>query len=445
MPFSGNTLVYKTEWIKAYQETHYKQPVFPVFADQKFQDVLIQGASVAWSYDADSDVYPLGADGSYTVANRTVTDETLTVNQIPASTFRIPASQKIQDHRPTQQKWATKAMNKIFWWLDAKMLGAMQAGAASSLDASDPAIGNSAAGTPITVSTSNAPSIFAAARRKLRNQNVIYDENKKYTGYVKLDTMAKYPACAIPAELEEAVLLAVGFKPGDLGDQVLRSGYMNMLFGFNTFVSTALPFTFKLSQTATPTDQDTVVIGGNTWKFVTGNATNPGDVKAVTDAATSMGNLRAAINAPYATGSSSTYIGFVRATVSASSIAAALQLDLASSSTVSGTAPAVITVTQLGFGTVTSTATGSGMVVSNQAVHALFGTSQSIAVIMQRYPELEVSAGQIIGNGTTGGVVAQDFVTWALAGWKVFKTHTFQLVDVLISASGFTAPQDTLY
>ncbi len=392
----------------------------------------------------------LGTDGSYTVANRTVTDESLTVDQVPASTFRIPASQKIQDHRPTQQKWATKAMNRIFWWLDANMLYAMKIGAASTLDASDASFGGSASGTPIAVTASNAPSIFTACRRKLRNQNVIYDENKKYTGYVKLDTQAKYPACAIPAELEEAVLLAVGFKPGDLGDQVLRSGYMNMLFGFNTFVSTSLPFTVKLSQTATPTNGDTVTIGGNVWKFVTGSATDAGDVKAATDASTSMGNLKLAINNPWFItttneGSASTYIPFVRATVAASSLAQTFILDMCVAGAVSGTAPAALTLTIKGHGTVAITATGSGMVLSQQAVHALFGTSQSIAVVMQRYPELAVSAGQIIGNGTTGGILAQDFATWALVGWKVFKTHTFQLVDVAIDTTNYTAPQAVLY
>lgn len=418
--------------------------MFPVFAEQKFADVLTNGQTVAWSYDGEADVQTLGSDGSYTVANKTVTDETLVVNQVPASTFRIPATQKIQDHRPTQQKWATKAMNKIFWWLDAKILGAMQAAAASTLDASDAMFGGSSSGTPITVSVSNASQIFTACRRLLRNQNVIYDENKKYTGYVKLDTQAKYPAAAIPAELEEAVLLAVGFKPGDLGDQVLRQGYMNMLFGFNTFVSTSLPFTATFSQTGTPTDGDTVTIGGNVFKFVTGTPTDPGDVKAETDAATSMGYLRSALNAPY-TAISGKYVPFVRATVFAATPAYAMVLDMLSSSTVSGTAPAALTATVLGFGTVAVSATGSGMVISNQAVHAIFGTSQSIALVLQRYPELAVSAGQIIGNGSTGGILAQDFATWSLAGWKVFKTHTFQLIDVAISTTNYSAPQKLTY
>lgn len=441
MAFTGNTVPFKTEWIKAYQETHYKQPVFPVFAEQKFADALVQGASVKWTYDSDADVQSLGSDGSYTVANKTVTDETLTVDQVPASTFRIPATQKIQDHRPTQQKWATKAMNRIFWWLDAKMLGAMQTGAASSLDASDPSIGNSASGTPITVTSSNAAAIFTAARRKLRNQNVIYDENKKYTGKFKLDTVAKYPACAIPAELEEQLLLAVGFKPGDTGDDVLRSGYLNMLFGFNTFVSTALPFTATLSQTATPSNSDTVVIGGVTFTFVTSIGSTPGNVLAEVDAATSMTNLKNLLNAPYA-GVATKSIPFTRSSLTQSQ---AYILDMISASAVTGTAPAALTVTVLGHGAITVTATGSGMAISNKAVHAIFGTSQSIAVIMQRMPELAVSAGDIIGNGTSGGILAQDFATWALVGWKVFKTHTYQLVDVLISTTGFSNPQADLY
>lgn len=409
--------------------------VFPVFAEQKFADVLVQGASVKWTYDGEADVQQLGSDGSYTVANKTVTDETLTVNQVPASTFRIPASQKIQDHRPTQQKWATKAMNRIFWWLDAKILGDLQSNAASTIDAGD--FGGTA-GTPLTLSSSNASAVFTAARRKLRNQNVIYDENKKYTGYVKLDTIAKYPACAIPAELEEQILLSVGFKPGDLGDKVLKAGYLDMLFGFNTFVSTSLPFTVKLAQTATPTNSDTIVIGATTLTFVTGTPTNAGEIKAETDAATSMTNLKNFLNAPYASISGKS-VGLTRSSLTQ---ADAFIFDMIASSAVTGTAPAAITMTILGHGLVTVTSTGAGMVLSNQAVHAIFGTSQSVALIMQRTPELAVSAGQIIGNGTTGGILAQDFATWALVGWKVFLTHTKQLVDVVISTTGATAPSN---
>lgn len=439
MTFSGNTIPYKTEWIKAYQETHYKQPVFPIFADQRFADVLEAGSTVAWTYDSDSDVFSLGTDGGYSVDGKTVTDETLIVNQLPSSSFRIPGPQRIQDHRPTQAKWAMKAMNRIFWKIDAQILGIMQSGAGSIIDASQ---FGGAAGVPITANVSNTPAIFTASRRTLKNQNVIYDENKKWTGYTKIDSVAKYPAAAIPAELEEQLLLAIGFKPGDVGDGVLVKGFINMLFGFNVFTSTALPFTATLAQTATPTDQDTVVVGGAsgvTFKFVTGTPTNAGDVKAVTDAATSMGNLKAILNTPYATGSSTTYKEFTRASLT---LPQRFILDLASAGNVTGTAPAQFQITVLGQGTVALSATGAGMVVSNQAVHAIFGTSQSVAMILQKYPELVVS-GDIIGNGNSGGYIAKDFVTWTLAGWKVFKTMIPQIIDVPIACSTFVSPSNT--
>jgi len=106
---------------------------------------------------------------------------------------------------------------------------------------------------------------------------LMYNANKKYTGNVKLDNFGDMmPVAAIPAELEEQLLLAIGFKPGDLGDQVLKDGYLNMLFGFNTFTSNNLPSTATYTQTNTPTNGDTVVIGGVTFKFVTASPANAG-------------------------------------------------------------------------------------------------------------------------------------------------------------------------
>lgn len=430
MTFSGNTVPYKTEWIKAYQETHYKQPVFPIFADQRFADVLTQGSTVAWSYDSDSDVFSLGTDGGYSVDGKTVTDETLVVNQLPTSAFRIPGPQRIQDHRPTQAKWATKAMNRIFWKIDAQILGAMQVAAGSIIDASQ---FGGASGTPITATVANTPAIFTAARRTLKNQNVIYDENKKWTGYTKIDSVAKYPACAIPAELEEQLLLAIGFKPGDVGDGVLVKGFINMLFGFNTFTSTALPFTGTFTLTGTPSDGDTVTIGSAVWRFKT-SIVAAGDV-LINGTNTSATNLFNAINSPYAN-VSTTSLGFTRASMT---LPQRFALDL---TTATNSVAGQVVVTVLGQGTVAVSTTSANGAWSNLAVHAIFGTSQSIAMILQKFPELVVS-GDIIGNGNSGGYIAKDFVTWTLAGWKVFKTMIPQLIDVPIACSTFVAPNNT--
>ncbi len=435
MTFTGNTVPFKTEWIKAYQETHYKQPVFPVFADQRFASQLVEGGSIKWSYDSDADVQQLGADGSYQSSNKVITDEILNVDQKPYSTFRIPTTQKIQDHRPTQQKWAVKAMNRIFWSIDAKVLGAMQAAATSSVTAGD--FGGTS-GAPITLSTALAAPIFTAARRVLRNNSVIYSANKKYSNIVKLDTVDKYPACAIPAELEEALLLAIGFKPGDLGDTVIREGYLNFLFGFNTFVSTALPFTINyVVAAANATNGDTFTIGGNTFQVVTSN-TVAGDIKIGVNAAATAANIAAALSAPYT--ASSTYTPLVRSTSTPTAQAAAFVTDMMSAAQVGATA--TVTITVLGHGTLpySQTVAANGLDSTTAAVHAIFAVSQSIALVIQRYPVLEVSAGGIIGNGATGGFLAQDFVTYTLAGWKVFKTHIPQIVDVPILASTYKQP-----
>jgi len=434
MAFSGNTVPYKTEWIKAYQETHYKQPVFPIFADQKFADVLAAGATIKWSYDADIDAPELGTDGAYSVENRTVTDETLTVDQLPSATFRIPGPQRIQDHRPTQAKWSAKAMNRIFWKMDARMLSTMKTNAASTVDAGD--LGGSS-GTAITVTSGNAAAIFAAARRKLRNQNVIYDENKKWSGYTKLDAMAKYPAAAIPAELEEQVLLAIGFKPGDLGDQVLTRGYMNMLFGFNTFVSTTLPMTFLFTiASGNLSNGDTLVIAGLTYTFKTGSVTTAGDILIGGSATLTGDNIVTALASPY-TDVSTTFKAFNRSTLTVAQRMVADSLAYVAATNASG----AVTVTLIGLGSQSVTTTSATGTVSAQAVHAIFGTSQSIALVLQRFPELTVS-GDIIGNGSTGGYVARDFVTWTLAGWKCFLTQTKQLVGVSIASSAFSAPNN---
>lgn len=444
MAWTGNTVPYKTVWIRKFQETHYKMAAFPMFADQRFENELPDGASIKWSYDADMGVQRMGADGAYTVANRTITDETLTVDQRPTAPFRIPMTEKIQDHRPTQEKWATKAMNVIYTDIDGVLLGALKSGAASTLDNSY--FGGSS-GDPITVTSSNASAIFAYARMLLVNQNVIYDANRKFKNVMKLDKEVKFPVAAIPAELAAQLLLQIGFKNTGMGDEVLKQGYLGMIFGFNAIESTSLPFSCRLTQSGIPTDAKVLQIGtGSTtvgsgtavaFTWETGTITDaPGKVKAETDATTSISNLCRGINSVY-TSVSGDFEAFVRADMS---IAQQRILDNISA-TDNGDGSCVIQVNGQGAISVTTTETGSTL--DRKAVHALFGTSQSIAVIMQRYPELTVSAGQIIGNGTTGGIVAQDFVSWALYGYKMFLSQTKQVVNVPIACSNFTQPNST--
>jgi len=84
---------------------------------------------------------------------------------------------------------------------------------------------------------------------------------------------------------------------------------------------------------------------------------------------------------------------------------------------------------------VSKTMTNANNVWNYQWQHNLFGTSQSIDVLMQKTPNLSVRP--------VSGKVANDYVTWNLYGQKVFVDQVPQLVDVVIDQSSFTAPKAT--
>jgi len=431
-----------------YQRTHFKKAVYPLFADLRFESLLSNGATVDWAYDSDVTADSLASSDGYTLQDKTVTSETLTVNQKPSSGFRIPASQRIQDHRPTQQKWARKAMNVIFQKIDGDVLQDLRDGATSTLDASS--FGGNA-GDPITVTSANAAAIFTAAQRILTNNNVIYDENKVFANDVVLDGGERFPCAAIPAELKENLLLQVGFKNTDYADSVLKSGYMGPLFGFNAVASTALPFSFRYTLTATPTNAKKLVLGGAIGatttigtdaaavaiNWVTTIGSTAGNVLAVTDATTSVTNLVTLLNAPYGTTTANGVV-FVRANLSVSqkrildNVSAVDNLD------------GSCVITLKGFGTRPVAQNDAAGTIDRQTVHAIFGVSKSIAMIMQKTPGLEVSAGNLITTGETTGFIGQHLLSWALYGRKVFKTMQPQIINVKIDASAFSAPASVL-
>lgn len=429
-----NTIPLKTVYTREYQRTHYKKAVFPLFADTRFKDVLKEGSTVTWSYDDDAVADSLSSGDGYTIEEKTVTDETLVVDQKPSHGFVIKGSQKIQDHRPTQEKWAGKASNVIFNKVDGDILKDLTANANSTLDAAD---FGGAAGDPITVTTANAAAIFAAAQRVLTNNNVIYDENKVFQNVVKLDGGDRFPAAAIPAELKEKLLLQTGFKDTGAADQIMKSGFMGMMFGFNSIASTALPFSFRLTFTATPTDGSTLTIGGLVFTWETGALDTAGKVKAETNAATSVAHLVVALNAPY-TASAADHEELVRANLTkakrriADNISAVDNLD----------GSCVITIA--GQGRVVVSQNDANGTIDRETVHAIFGVSRSIGVVMQRTPEIEVSAGNLITTGEFTGFVGKHYLAWGLYGKKVFHTQKQGLIDVKIAASAFAAPASVI-
>lgn len=429
-----NTIPLKTVYERSFQDTHYKKAVFPLFADTRFQTILKDGATVQWDYDDDATADSLDGSDGYTLENKTVTAETLTVNQKPSHGFKIGGTQAIQDHHPTQQKWATKAMNVIFNKIDGDILNDLRTNAASTLDASS--FGGNV-GDPIVATSSNAAAIFAACQRILTNQSVIYDENKQFQNDVQLDGGDRMPIAAIPAELKEQLLLQVGFKNTDYADTVMKSGYMGPMFGFNAIASTALPFTCRLTFTAQPTDATILTIGGVVFTWETGTVDVAGEVKSETSAAASVAHLVAVLNDPYGA-SAGAYQGFTRASITKAqrrildNISATDNLD----------GSCVIAIR--GQGTVAVSQTDTAGTLDRKAVHAIFGVSRTIGVVMQRTPGIEVSAGNLITTGELSGYVGKQYLAWALYGRKVFQTQKQGLIDVPIAADTFASPASVI-
>ena len=428
---NSNTVPLKTIYAREFQRSHYKQAVYPMFGDVRFQAALKDGSTVSWDYDSDAAPGSLGDDDAYTLEAKTITAETLTVNQKPAHGFIIPGTQKIQDHRPTQEKWAKKSLNIITTKIDGDVLKDLRDGAVSTLD--NASFGGSAS-DPVTASTSNVLNIFAAAKRILKNQNIIYNSNKVFQNNVKLDGGDRMPLCAIPAELEEQLDLAVGAKDTGMGDATLKEGFKGKMFGFNVVTSNSLPFSLRLVQTGTPTNGKFLVLGALTINWVTTIGSAVGNVLAETNATASVTNLAAFLNDIFEGTASAKYVGFTRTALTApekrisDNVSAVDGLD------------GSIVITIAGQGHVTVTTDESGSVIDREMVHAIFGVSQSIGMVMQRTPEIETSPGNLITATSLTGNVGKQYLAWGLYGRKVFKTQTYGLVNVKVASTSFTSP-----
>ena len=419
-----NTMTLKTVFDDVYQITHYKQPVYKAFVDERLTGKLEKGNTVARSYASDFDTNDMGADGSYSTQAVTDVQETIVINYEKETSFYLKELDLLQAHLPVKMKYATKAMNKLFLQIDGDVLLVGYQGAANSVDDSDVLGGTSGNGIAATVA--NVQYIFAAAQTKLQLASVIYDPSAEFTGEVKLDMEKAIPVCAISAQLLQVLVLYLGGKNSDLGDKVSLNGHQGRFMNFNIFLSNNLAWTGILAIPTLPTDGDTVTVNGVTFTAKDTLGVTAGNVLLGTSdgagqsAANFMTNLIALINAP----STTTTKG-----VALSAANAKLMKRIVATQTTGS-----VTLTASGWGNVivskSMTAAGNVWTTGKQIQHNLFGVSKAITLVIQKRPELVINP--------VSGKVGKDYVTWTVYGIKVFKDQTFMLVDVKIDSSAFT-------
>lgn len=426
MGANPNTMTFKQVFSAEYQMSHFKQPVYQIFADTRLEEGLTKGQTVNRSYASDVQVNDMGADGSYLTQAIVDTQESLTISKEKESSIYIKKLDELQAHLPLKQKYGKKLANALINQIDGDVLLAMYQGAGTTMD--DATFGGTS-GNGFIVTASNVATVFTTAMQKLRLKNVVY--NARFKGGMKLEVPEGMPSAAISAEILTYIELYLGGKDTLLGDKVSTNGYSGYFMGFELFLSNALPWTGTLVMATNPTDGDTIVINGVTLtaKTTVDAGTTAGQFKIASTVDLTRANLVAFLNAGGATTvADATNAGY-------NAVSAANQRLLKNMTWTNDNSADTATVVASGWGTVvvseTLTAAADIWTVAKQQVHVLFALSNSCSLVIQKTPDLE--------ENFVSGKIGRDYIAWTVYGIKVFVDQAPQIVQLAVASSSFTA------
>lgn len=428
MATNPNTMTFKQVFSAEYQMSHFKEPVYQIFADTRLEAGLTKGQIINRSYASDVVVNDMGGDGSYSTQAITDTQESLTVNKEKESSIYIKKLDELQAHLPLKQKYGKKLANALINQIDADVLLAIYQGAGTTMDDGSFA---GTSGNGFTVTASNVATVFSTAMQKLRLKNVVY--NKRFQGGSKLEIPEGMPSAAISPEILTYIELFLGGKDTLLADKVSQNGYTGYFMGFECFSSNALPWTGTFALSVNPTDGDTMVINGVTLTFKTtvDAGVTAGQVKIASTVALTNTNLAVFLNAGGATtAADATNTGY-------NAVSAANQ-KLLKNMTWTATATAT-SVVAAGWGTVvvsqTMTSASNLWTIAKQQLHMIFALSNSCSLVVQKTPELE--------ENFVSGKIGRDYIAWTVYGIKVFVDQAPQIVQLAVASSNFTAAATT--
>ena len=419
-------MTFKTVFSAEYQMSHYKEPVYQIFADSRLEPSLTKGQTIARSFASDVDTNDMGGDGSYDPQAITDTQETLTINYEKETSIYIKKLDELQAHLPLKQKYGQKLANALINQIDADVLLQMYLGAGTAMD--DGSFGGTT-GNGHVLNSSNVATVFTTAMQKLRLKNVVY--HKRFSSKMKLEVPTGMPAAAISPEVLTAIEVYLGGKDTLLGDQVSRNGYSGYFQGFETFCSNALPWTGTLAMATNPTNGQTVTINGVVITFVAtlSAPTGAGEVHIASTVDITRANLAAFLNSAGATSvAESTDAG-------ASSVSRANQRLLKNFVAVNDNAADTLTLQGAGKGTVgvATNVTGGVWTTTKQKLICLFALSKSCSLVVQKNPSLE--------ENPVSRKIGRDYIAWTAYGIKVFTDQAPQIVSYAVNSSAFTQPE----
>lgn len=405
MGANPNTLTddFPKYWSRRMQVTRFKVNVYHVLANTEEKANLKKGNSATRPYRSSLVINDMGADGGYTRQAIQDTGETLTIDQEKEITFYIKELDELQNNYNVRNDYADDNAKLASNYIDGVVLGEYDQ-AASIVGNYEMGGGGAASdGIGFALTPSNVLSVFGKAKKKLTNQHI------PQTGRWAI----------ISPEFEDVLWQFLAGKESQLGDKTGEEGMIGSYGGFKLYVSDNVGWSGRLELGTLATNNDTVVINGVTFKFVTGTPTNAGEVKAETSGAVCIDNLVAAINAP-----GTTTANFIKLSDADQALMKGITAtDHATYLTLKATGRSYVVVSE------TLTAAADIWTTTKQIQHCIFGWGTPVDLVIQKDVNLKVKE--------RDGYVGNDIVTWFVFGKKTFREGTKQMVDVQIRSDAY--------
>lgn len=397
--------IYKKQFDNAYQEVFQKTLVAKKIMNTRFAAVLIYGASIERvAYDISGvRVRTVTRGAASTIDAITDSSELLTVNLEKEAVFYISDGEAKQTGPLNPGEEIGKQVGlKVSIDLDGKCFAEVL-NALFAFDNGDLTT-TASNGTPITLSATTVPQMVSRMGAKLRARN----NQEIMTNMVFV--VDSYAASDITQFL-------LG-KNIDLAGNVFKNGYTGDVSNAQLYVSENLTGTAVLASAQTPTDGDTVVIGGVIFTFNTTLSTNPGSVLISGSADAARANLTALVNTPGTT----TTLGTALSAANQLIITDALKLVATNDNTAD-------TMTIVGTGSgrlvLAGTLTNTNNTWSKNYISAYFGKRGAIDLVVQDLSLVDMRA-TVDRRGT-------NVFSSYLAGLKTFADGAKKFLQVKIA------------
>jgi hypothetical protein len=392
-----------------YQEIFQKVPVAMKIANTRLLSDLFYGKAIERVYVdiSSANVEDITEYTDMTAQTVSDTAETLTVNNNKGIMFQLSEKEMVQAGPLNPGEFiGSQLAQKVALYVDADVLYETT-NALYDFDNGDLTTGSST-GTAITLNSTTVPQMVMRLPAKLRAKNNQILNAGSNLAFV-VDSYG----------IADMFQYLLG-KNADFVNALFQNGYVNeQVAGAKVYVSENLTGEAVLSSPQTPTDGDTVTIGGVTFTFRTTLGSTAGAVLISGSADAARANLTALINNPGTT----TSLGVALSTANQNIISKALRLTATNNNTSD-----TMTIVGKGSGRLVlgGTLTNTNNTWSKNFIHAYFGKAGAIDVVVQK--DVKVDMRPEPKQPTT------NIISRVLYGIKTFQDGAQKFLDVLINA-----------